>query len=361
MKKTLFSLFAALALCACESSVDAPCPVTGIELPASSASAPVMPGETVTIRGVGFEPDCTVALHSGDSSVQAEVLEVTASALSFRAPILSGRQRVVLTQSGGSWNLGELVFPRPEELPLDILPRRISHVRVTETDCEDGQLYQTYTIRYAYDAQGRIVEIRETDMQYIYEGAPADQIWDDVVTTVEYAADRIIATEAGERTVFELTDGLTKKMTIGFGSGGTEEYFAFTYSTEGYLTACAFSTSDGDSDRTTYTVVDGSRVKQEVISNGDSWSMVFENSPTQLNNLNIDLFGIISFNNDGSHMLYRFGVGGCRLRTLPVKVIDDGYTVCYRYTMDGDYISKIEEFDEEEEGTTLSLEIFYEE
>lgn len=360
MKKTLFSLFAALALCACESSVDAPCPVTGIELPASSASAPVMPGETVTIRGVGFEPDCTVALHSGATSVQAEVLEVTASALSFRAPILSGRQQVVLSQSGGSWTLGELVFPRPEELPLDILPRRISHIRVTLTE------EMSYTLRYTYDEADRIIEIRETDLQYIYEGAPADQVWEDAVRTVAYAENRITVTGPYGSEIIELTDGRATMIS----ADSDQKHSTFSYDDKGYLAQSTFSSSYGDAYQTTYTIIDGSLVEYTTEDGQEAPVKIsFENDPSRLNNLNLDLFGT-SVLYDGDADFYTnclFNINGKRFRTLPIRVIiqedGDSYISTYRYTTQGDYLSRIDIYNDDRgrQELTCTLEIFYEE
>ncbi len=180
MKKLVFFLLATVALCGCESN-DEPCPVTGVELPASSTENPIQPGESVTIQGIGFAPDCDILLRSGETDTEAEILEVTASSLRFRAPIVSGTQSVILTQNGSSWNLGNLVFPQKR---IEVLPKRVSRIQATETD-EDGSIN---TIRYGYDSDGRIVSIheryKEKDNAYV-EGSES---------TVEYTANRVRVT-----------------------------------------------------------------------------------------------------------------------------------------------------------------------
>lgn len=81
----------------------------------------------------------------------------------------------------------------------------------------------------------------------------------------------------------------------------------------------------------------------------------------RLNNLNIDLFGMSDFIDETDlDRIYLFGAGGNRFKTLPVKIDygEDGVTT-YRYEMDGEYISRIDKFQENE--LTSILEIFYEE
>ena len=88
---------------------------------------------------------------------------------------------------------------------------------------------------------------------------------------------------------------------------------------------------------------------------------IYENDPVQLNNLNIDLFGMSDFIDETDlDRIYLFGAGGNRFKTLPVKIDygEDGVTT-YRYEMDGEYIYRIDKFQENE--LTSILEIFYEE
>ncbi|MDE7450606.1 MAG: hypothetical protein K2M66_00435, partial [Alistipes sp.] len=118
MKKLVFFLLAAVALCGCESN-DEPCPVTGVELPASSAASPVTPGEPVTIQGQGFTADSEIWLRAVTraADVQAEVTGVTATEITFVAPEVSGAQTVVLKQHGGEWSLGKIYFAEESDNP----------------------------------------------------------------------------------------------------------------------------------------------------------------------------------------------------------------------------------------------------
>ena len=79
-----------------------------------------------------------------------------------------------------------------------------------------------------------------------------------------------------------------------------------------------------------------------------------------MNNLNIDLFGISDFiTTTDLDRIYLVGAGGNRLKKLPASVdYGENGVDTYRYTMEGEYISKIE-IDEDGEPLTI-LEIFYE-
>ena len=52
-----------------------------------------------------------------------------------------------------------VTFARPVEIEtaFRILPQRVSHIRITKFD------HFTYVMRFAYDAQGRIVSVVESD------------------------------------------------------------------------------------------------------------------------------------------------------------------------------------------------------
>ena len=93
----------------------------------------------------------------------------------------------------------------------------------------------------------------------------------------------------------------------------------------------------------------------------------YENDPERLNNLNIDLFGldeIFFYGNFSPVLLY--GIGGRRVRTLPVKIVyrwaesaDEPEYRTYEYEMAGEYVAAVEVRDER--GGRIRLEFFYEE
>ena len=365
MKKLLFlGWILAAALTACDKDNgqdgDGPCPVTDIELPQSSAQAPIEPGSTIEIRGNGFKADCEIWLFeetraAASAGVKAEILEVSASALRFTAPDLCGPQSIELRQDGGAWNIGTLVFPEEEEQPAEILPRRISHIKVTYPD--DLSFVQ----QFAYDEQGRITSITETDQQYAYPGTTVQ----DEVTEISYENDRIVITEpSGARSILTLADGRATTITGVAANNHYPDDYTFTYDANGYI---ATSTWIDNPEKTyfaksIYTVVNGCMTQVREAEDSEEWyggNASYTNNPERPNNLNIDLFGISDFiTTTDLDRIYLVGAGGNRLKKLPSTVDygEDGIDT-YRYTMEGEYISKIE-IDEDGEPLTI-LEIFY--
>lgn len=367
MKKFLFLgwLLAAASLTACdkdnEQNGDGPCPVTDIELPQSSEQTPIVPGSTIEIRGNGFEDDCEIWFFeetrtAASAGVKAEILEVSASIVRFTAPDLSGAQSIELRQNNGAWRIGTLVFPEEEEeTPVEILPRRISHIKITYPD--DLSFVQ----QFAYDEQGRIASITETDQQYAYPGTTAQ----DEVTTFAYESDRIVITEpSGAQSILTLVDNRTTAIT---GVAHNDHYpddYAFSYDVNGYIATSTWTQNPDKtySAKSIYTVVNGCMTQVREDEDSEEWyggNASYTNNPEQTNNLNIDLFGISDFiTTTDLDRIYLVGAGGNRLKKLP-STIDYGENGIdtYRYTMEGEYISKIE-IDENGEPLTI-LEIFY--
>lgn len=359
MKKLVFFLLAAVALCGCESN-DEPCPVTGVELPASSADNPVQPGETVTISGIGFAPDCGILLRSGKTNTEVEILEVTASSLRFQAPMVSGTQSVILTQNGGSWNLGKLVFPQADKIPFRILPKKVSRIQATEPD-EDGSF--NITVCYGYNSEGRIVSIHER-WEEAYDG---NTYGEEIELAVEYTADRVTVRNStyNETYYFELTDGRATSLI------SNDDNASYTYDSNGYISKVfLYNPDDGYENHLVYTVVDGSLTEIKGIEEPETVEqLTLKNDPAQSNNLNIDLFGLHDFllGSEDLSMNCLLGINGERFRTLPTKVtgkdFDGTFTNIYRYTMNGEYISTIELYEERKGKQKLinRLEFFYEE
>ena len=369
MKKllTLFCFLAAV-LTACDKNNEqngaGPCPVSDIELPKSSAQAPIEPGSTVEIRGYGFEADCEIWLFeetraATSAGVKAEILEVSASALRFTAPELSGPQSIELRQNGGAWRIGTLVFPEEEEeveTPVDILPRRISRIKITYP----GDL--SFVQQFAYDEQGRITSITETNQQYdAYPGATAQ----DEVTEFAYESNRIVISEpSGARSILSLADGrVTTISGIAFNDHYPDDY-AFTYDANGYIATSTWIQNPEKtySAKSIYTVVNGCMTQVREAEDSEEWyggNASYTNNPERPNNLNIDLFGISDFiTTTDLDRIYLVGAGGNRLKKLPSTVdYGENGVDTYRYTLEGEYISKIE-IDEDGEPLTI-LEIFY--
>lgn len=367
MKKLLIlgSFVAATLLTACDNDNDrndaGPCPVTDIEMPQSSAQNPIEPGSEIVIHGNGFVADCEIWLVPASkevAAIQAEILQVTDSEVRFLAPLVTGPQTVELRQNGGAWNIGSLTFTE-ETKPSGILPKRISHIKITYPDD------LTFVNRYAYDEQGRIISITRTEQQSVIPG----QTFTDEETTISYETDRIIFTEpSGAQSILALTDGRTTEIS-GIPDEQESEYpdnYAFTYNADGYI-ATSFWTENPEqklSAKSIYTIENGLLTQVRTIGDSeesDSETRTYTYDPEQPNNLNIDLYGLNDFNSATDlDRIYLVGAGGTRLQSLPTRIesSEDG-TETYRYTMEGEYISKIE-IDEEGEPVTI-LEFFYEE
>ena len=370
MKKLLFLLLATVALCGCESKKDSPaCPVTGITVPKSSPATPIKPNDVVTIKGSGFTPDCRIFLRGEavqvraavQTETEAEIIEVTTTSLSFRAPKVYGEQSIVLVQDGNRWTIGELVFQAQEISSTDPLPRRVSRIRVSI----QGDM--KYTMHFTYDSQNRITEIRETDRYNNYPGADTTK-QNDVVTRITYGTNRVTLTKEYDSCSFDLENGRAK-------SGGWPDSgsFSFSYDSDGYIAKTIWQDSS-DRDECVFTVSDGN-LSGYVLTYYESGKVdeietyAFTNDSGLPNNLNLDLYGIEAFEAWDLDVCSLLGIAGNRFRTLPSKISlkENGRetaSTTYRYTMDGDYISRIdirhEEKDEDWVDSSI-LEIFYEE
>lgn len=386
MKKFLFFLFAAALFCGCDKD-DAPCPVTSVEFPASSAENPVQPGTSVTIRGAGFTEDSEIWLRgtARTTDVRATVTNVSASAVTFIAPNVSGEQTVLLKQNGGEWALGKMYFAEEPDLDdLELLPRKVMRMRLVY----QGK-YQEFETAYLYDDRGNIIGMTETEMQ-----------GETVCGTYEYrsTADAITMTWKSEMDpdytdirTYRLTDGRVSSYTWKYEDAAkeynSETTAGITYDAKGYVQAINIEENYTNSDNETgivhsqfgMEVFGGTLVGMDFKSDYEKYAM--ELTPKQPNNLNIDLFGIILslYYDEVSFQPMTMNAAGARLRTLPeqVQIVEtwedeeeQGTATTrylFEYEMDGDYISKItvsapdDEYFEESHGVFATIELFYEE
>ena len=381
MKKLLFFVLVAAMFCGCdkeEKSGAVLCPVTGVELPASGAENPVQPGTSVTVRGDGFTEASQIWLRAVTraADVRAEVTGVTATAITFVAPEVSGAQNILLKQDGGEWSLGKMYFaegPNPgggeEPTTPALLPNKVSHIRVTFKDEDKGDYVTGYA--FTYDKQGRIAELMTTDE-------------DDVLTTTyTYSDNSILAESSGTGYIrsrtekYTLTDERVSNYTTEIVDGGkADEGAANTlisvrpkYDDNGYMIGTEGTETGNDNGYKwscdTYeslTFIDGTLQKYSAESKYKSkWNEEEEESGNgmteieftagPLNNLNIDLMGIDWLVEDVYFTpVYLLNIGGNRSLRLPNLVhtiYDDGagkdgdYTNEIRYEMHGEYISVI--------------------
>lgn len=241
---------------------------------------------------------------------------------------------------------------------IEILPRRVSHIQITYPGEE------SFVQRLAYDEQGRLVTSTETDRQYAYPGAGS---FEDEVTTFTYETDRIVITEpSGAQSILALEQGRASTITGVALNNHYPDNYTFDYSADGYIAASTWIQNPEQvySAKSLYTVENGCLTQVREAEDSESWyggNASYTNDPERPNNLNIDLYGISDFiTSTDLDRIYLVGAGGKRLQRLPARIdYGENGTDVYRYTTDGDYISKIEI---DEDGAPLvTLEIFYEE
>ncbi|MDE5963631.1 MAG: hypothetical protein K2G58_06385 [Alistipes sp.] len=234
-----------------------------------------------------------------------------------------------------------------------ILPRCVSHIRVTKFD------HVAYVLRFVYDEQGRIVSVMESDA---HEDAKT--------TTVEYDEDRMTVTDPTSKFVYDLADGRAVSME---GSWSETMEFSgcctgtFSYDEAGYLIGRTYRNDADVEYENIFTIVDGCLDGWKRLMEGEELEMTNENDSARLNNLNIDLFGLSEFTfYEVASGVRLYGIGGERVRTLPVRTdcrwlqqSDAPEYRTYSYRMEGEYISHIEI--RNECGERIHLDFFYEE
>lgn len=304
---------AAVLFCGCdkeENGGNPTCPVTEVELPASSEENPVSSGSSVTIQGTGFTANSEIWLRpvTRAADVQAEVTDVTATAITFTAPQVSGEQNIVLKQDGGEWTLGKMYFATSSQ--------RIASVKLQHFDLDDENY--TTTIEYTYDSEGRIIKTTMTD---IY---PSDN---DVLTmTYTYGENRIDIKREGwfpATGYIELQDGHASKYVLEEIDGGEkfQREFFLSYDDNGYLTSYTLD-NDGENCVGTITIAEGSwkRYLCEAKTSGGT-EIEFTMSEHE-NNLNIDLMGLPEWLGEDTDLetLCGLNVVGVRSKYLPSSV-----------------------------------------
>lgn len=353
--KKLFFLFAMLSFmvaCSDDDNNDKS-PIKGLEIPQSTT--PVKPGESVTIKGEGFTQSSEIWFRAiatraeNREDVKAPVTEVNANGITFIAPEVYGNQSVLLKENGKEYELGKMTFEEePEEVEeVKILPKKIKEIKVYE----DPDHYTIY--RYDYNENGTIQEITTIDMN----GEEGDH------QKFTYSTNKITSIE---------NDDLKNISTYNLENGRLKSY---TWSSSYY----------GETDSETYEVdYNGDYLSTVKITNlydsqynsnenisfigGKfmSYDYKYPNDPgyngytkfdygTQLNNLNLDLFGIIGecFFDSSLEELYLLNVCGKRSNYVPKKMEyqeeGDIEFFTFDYKMDGEYISTITVLNEDKE------------
>lgn len=374
-------MLAASLFCGCDKD-DVPCPVKDISIPASSAENPVQPGTSVTIRGAGFTEDSEIWLRGmARTDTQATVSNVTATAITFIAPAVSGEQAVILKQDGGTYELGRLFFaeePEPED--LELLPKKVARTRTTYYD--KSMIYET---TYQYGADGNVIGMLENEMQdeTVYGTNDYRSTADGISMTWKSDVDP----DYTDIRTYRITDERVSSYTQTY-KDAAKEYRSETiadvsYDTKGYVNEIVFveKYTDAESSETNRgrwdIEVSGGTLIRGTWAIDYGWEYTMNVTPGQVNNLNIDLWGLILslYDDEVSFVPMTMNYGGKRFQKLPAQIViswkdgDETGTDKYEidYEMNGEYISKVivkcpeDEVDEYNKGLYATVEVFYEE
>lgn len=226
--------------------------------------------------------------------------------------------------------------------PDEILPQRLVSVEVTST----GNF--SYSETYAYDEQGRLTSLTRSGEGY------SDTY------TYTYADNTIVQ----GKTTFQLQNGRAVLVRMNEGSDFWTE-MKFDYDAAGYVASLLSTEAEGFyCDCAVTYAANGVSYKVR----GDEWdsTLSIEFDRTQLNNQNLDFYGgfcrdFDDFTDEYPQALL-LGVGGQRLRYLPAEVtvvsryeeegqwFTDKSVSRYVYHMDGDYLSEVEIYTDNEDG-----------
>ena len=357
MRKLLF-LFTMLALfvaCSDDDDKDNGLPIIGLQFP--KFENPVKPGESITIKGedftkaseIWFRTIVTRAENTGD--VKAIVTEVNSTGITFAAPEVYGNQSVLLKENGKEYELGKMTFEEKSS-DVEILPKKIS--KIIFSDKEEKNIYE-----FSYDDKGRI-----SSLNIIEDGET--EPWK---STYTYSSNHLVIREIG-------SDNQTETYTI---ENGKATHYKKTYPAplsefdfkyEGDYLSQMKGMSENEYTITENFVFTGGKLIQHKwsIDELDNITLDFTYGQ-QLNNLNLDLFGIILEDYLDIEDLFLHGITGKRSMYLPekinVNVVDDEggykYLESFKYEVKDNYIAKITIMDNEGGGNYESeYEIFYE-
>ena len=286
MRKLLYLTSILVMFIACSDDKDDKFPITGLELP--SLENPVKPGDVLTIKGSGFTSQSEIWFRAVTSratgDVQANVTGVDDNGITFTAPVVHGKQSVLLKENGDEYTLGEMTFV-DETGEVEILPRKI--VKVKEIDAIEPEYYNVY--EFTYNADGTLAKMTWQETGY---GSKT--------TTYKYSDRKITSTRDDEDEdpfeEFSLKDGKVVK----FVHGVDDERVEHVYTYDGNLLTGSEETlyngKRGDSEKfvrggnclTRYEYKDNG-----IVNYDGSIDFTYNG---QLNNLNIDFFYFISEN-----------------------------------------------------------------
>lgn len=342
-------------------------PITGLEFP--SFENPVKPGDVITIKGSGFTSQSEIWFRStmsrADGDVQANVTGVDDNGITFTAPVVYGKQSVLLKENGDEYTLGEMTFV-DETSEVEILPRKI--VKVKEIDAIEPKYFNIY--EFTYNTDGTIAKMTCEESGY---GSST--------ITYKYSNGKITSTRDDKDPYEEIT--LNDGKVVKFVHGVNDERCEYVYTYNGNLLMDSEETYyDGERGDSEKLVRDGNcltryEYKDNGIANYDG-SIDFTYNG-QLNNLNIDFFYFISENyfDCASMIPLVLNVTGQRSIYLPATMklsepreredndeaflpVKDITNYTFKYEMKDGYITRITLVNTTDNEDELIYEITYE-
>ena len=370
MRKLLF-LFTMLALfvaCSDDDDKDNELPIVGLEFP--KFENPVKPGESITIKGEGFTKASEIwfrtiikrAENTGD--VKAIVTEVASTGITFTAPEVYGNQSVLLKENGKEYELGKMIFEeQPEEGgDVEILPKKVKKIVESFEDDKAQNGIGKNIYEFSYDDKGRIISLNVTE----------DGETEPWKSTYTYSSNQLVIKEIGsdnQTQIYTIENGRATRYQKSYPDTPEYDEFTFTYTADNYLSKME-GISENEYTITENFVFTGGKLIQHKwsIDELDNITLDFTYGQ-QLNNLNLDLLGIILEDYLDIEDLFLHGITGKRSMYLPekinVNVVDDEggykYLESFKYEVKDNYITKITIIDNEGgDNYESEYEIFYE-
>lgn len=94
----------------CDEDLDGGSPITGLQLPQSSAESPIQSGSTVRIKGVGFDDSDSIVVSKEGKETPVSGFALTSDGVQFTAPAVNGEHSVLLKRAGDKFTLGTIFF-----------------------------------------------------------------------------------------------------------------------------------------------------------------------------------------------------------------------------------------------------------
>lgn len=105
----LLSMVFLLLIVCCDDNAPEGGDIESVEIPSSDASSPIISGQMIVVRGIGFNENSKIWLQGSiatkTSGVQADIISYSNESISFIAPKISGNCNVVLEQNGKTQEL----------------------------------------------------------------------------------------------------------------------------------------------------------------------------------------------------------------------------------------------------------------